>query len=775
MNKKIICIFLCMLLLTVASSVAIKVDIKNNNEEQKFLLVKINTSKNQVDLSKDIEIVGISPNEWIDVIVPEDRLNEFFNLDYEVLIWDLIAYDDSVRGQYHTLAEMETILQDIADDNPTITDLYSIGTTYEGRDIWCLEITDNPGVDEGEPGIFFMGLHHAREWPTVEICLNICEELTSGYSSIVNNNRIWIVPCVNPDGYYYCHDQGHDWRKNRQPYPGGIGVDINRNYAGSSDGDPWGAWGSVGAGSITHYPSEEVYCGPAPFSEAETQAIRDIFLQNDIQASISWHTHGQLVMWPWGYTPNHTPDNTYISQVGQQIASQITRQSGSGTYTPQQACGLYPTTGDTIDWAYGYAHYVQGRPTFAYTIEACDTFHPSASYLDQIVSENFDGALVLLQEAENIKDTVTPRVVPPVINEMETDDDGDYNVSWVEKNPDADPSKFQLDELIGPNIDIDDAESESTYWDIDGFSLSTTRSHSSSQSYKSGTGNEKVFSMTTVDPIAVTEGMNLEFWTWYDIEIDYDYAMVEVSLDGRNYDLLDGFTGSSSGWLEKQYPLTDYIGKSIFIRLRYITDQNTLEEGIYFDDISPVIEWNSITTLSDTITDKSYNITDKDNGVYYYRVRGYNSEHEWGDFSTLEDMEVEQFNNNPPDIPTIDGPTSGKPGTSYTYTFKTADPDGDQVYYYIEWGDEDIVEWDGPHDSNAIITFNHTWDEEGTYIIKAKAKDIYDKESGWETLTVKMPRSKIAISYLFPRIQHFFSVLQNFINKVYFEKRGDII
>ena len=130
-----------------------------------------------------------------------------------------------------------------------------------------------------------MGLHHAREWPTVEICLHIANNLTSLYgvnstiTSLVNNRRIWIVPCVNPDGYYYCHDQGHDWRKNRHYFPqyGTYGVDLNRNYNGSSDGNAWGAWGSIDSASVTHDPSDEVYCGPGPTSELEIQAISNFF------------------------------------------------------------------------------------------------------------------------------------------------------------------------------------------------------------------------------------------------------------------------------------------------------------------------------------------------------------------------------------------------------------------------------------------------------------------------------------------------------------------
>jgi len=211
MNKKIVgCIFVCTLLITIAFSATANVNSLSKRLDSKLVLVRIDVSQNPVTLPRDMEIMGSKIGEWIEIIIPENRLDELSNqgIEYEVIIYDLIEYDNSVRGQYHTLAQMETILQDIADDYPDITDLYSIGTTYEGRDIWCLEISDNPGVDEGEPGVFFMGLHHAREWPTVEICLYIADQLTSEYDSdptvtdLVDSCRIWLVTCVNPDGYY---------------------------------------------------------------------------------------------------------------------------------------------------------------------------------------------------------------------------------------------------------------------------------------------------------------------------------------------------------------------------------------------------------------------------------------------------------------------------------------------------------------------------------------------------------------------------------------------
>lgn len=769
MNKKILSVFLCIIMITIVfSAISVNSDTYNNT----LILIRVDKENYDYLRINNYEIVGSKIDKSFDVIIPRYKLKNFdiLKIDYEILILDVEKYDNFVRGSYHTLAQIESTLQSIATNYPSITSLYSIGTTYEGRNIWCLEITDNPGIDEGEPGVLYMGLHHAREWPTVEICLYIANQLTSQYGSnpditdVVNNRRLWLVTCVNPDGYYYCHDLGNDWRKNRHPYPGGIGVDLNRNYGGSSNGDPWGAWGSAFQGATTHYPSQEVYCGPMPFSENETQAIKDILINNEINALISWHTHGELVLWPWGYTPTHAPDYNYLSQIGQQIASLITRQSGSGTYTPQQACSLYPTTGDTIDFSYGFGQYVQGRPTFAYTIEACSSFHPSASYLDQICIENFDGALYLLQEADNIRDTVIPSVIPPVIDELPVDTDGDFTVSWQEKNPQANPQYFQLDELTGLNLHIDNVESSSDLWNLDGFTISTARSYSTSHSYKSRDSNNDVSTMTTVSPLPVAEAMKLSFWCWYNIENNYDYAFLEVSKNERYFDVLDKYTGSSNGWIYKEYDLDNYNNESIFIRFRYETDSYTLEEGFYIDDISPVPEFTIINTLSNTISENYYNITDKTNGEYYYRIKGYNNQQDWGDFSTLRKVIVSLMSNQPPNAPDISGNKNGKINVEYNYNFIAIDPDGNNIYYYVDWGDENNTGWLGPYLSGEEISLNHIWIEKGTYVIKAKAKDIFDEESNWTNYEITMPRNRLFFNKipvkLLTKLQEIFLILK---------------
>ena len=98
-------------------------------------------------------------------------------------------------------------------------------------------------------------------------------------------------------------------------------------------------------------------------------------------------------------------------------------------------------------------------------------------------------------------------------------------------------------------------------------------------------------------------------------------------------------------------------------------------------------------------------------------------------------------NPNTPTPPTIRGSIDGKVEKPYRYTVSSTDPNGDDVYYFIDWGDNTTSNWIGPYPSGEEITESHTWTVEGNYTIKAKAKDIYEWKSDWMTLTVTMPYS----------------------------------
>jgi len=125
--------------------------------------------------------------------------------------------------------------------------------------------------------------------------------------------------------------------------------------------------------------------------------------------------------------------------------------------------------------------------------------------------------------------------------------------------------------------------------------------------------------------------------------------------------------------------------------------------------------------------------------------------------------------NSPPETPEIDGPTSGKAGVEYNYTLSSTDPDGDDVFYCVDWGDDTGEVCTGPYASGEEVIVSHIWTEQDTYTIKVKAKDTYDAESDWATLEVSMPMNKPfnfnfnPLSWLFERFPNAFPVLRHLL------------
>jgi hypothetical protein len=118
--------------------------------------------------------------------------------------------------------------------------------------------------------------------------------------------------------------------------------------------------------------------------------------------------------------------------------------------------------------------------------------------------------------------------------------------------------------------------------------------------------------------------------------------------------------------------------------------------------------------------------------------------------------------NEPPEIPIIIGQSSGTPGTEYEYKFISTDLNGDEISYFIDWGDNTSTGWTRTLPSGEYYNSSHTWSEKGNYIIRAKAKDTSDDESDWATLEVTMPKNKTINIPLF---------LQQFLNRFPFFKK----
>jgi len=121
--------------------------------------------------------------------------------------------------------------------------------------------------------------------------------------------------------------------------------------------------------------------------------------------------------------------------------------------------------------------------------------------------------------------------------------------------------------------------------------------------------------------------------------------------------------------------------------------------------------------------------------LYQYYGGGGSTQYYFEAYNVLGDSSVKIWRNNPspspatPDKPT--GPTNGIWFVEYTFSTKTTEPDGDQIWYMWDWDDGNFSEWLGPYNSGQTMQASHIWTEVGTYEIRVKARDSYGSESGW--------------------------------------------
>jgi hypothetical protein len=217
-----------------------------------------------------------------------------------------------------------------------------------------------------------------------------------------------------------------------------------------------------------------------------------------------------------------------------------------------------------------------------------------------------------------------------------------------------------------------------------------------------------------------------------------DYFGDRVSLDGGTA-LIGAYCDDDSGTDSGSAYVFARTGTTWTQQAKLLPDDG--DEGDYFGV--------SVSLSNDMIFIGAYG--DDDNGAYCGSAYVF----------TKEDDE-----NHSPNTPTISGPVKGEVGFLTQYNFTATDPEADEIYYFIDWGDGTNSSI-GPYPSGYIIPQSYTWSKKGTYTIKTKAKDIYGNESDWGELTVTMPYSyylpfkqfcdKIILRYphAFPLLQHF--------------------
>jgi len=130
--------------------------------------------------------------------------------------------------------------------------------------------------------------------------------------------------------------------------------------------------------------------------------------------------------------------------------------------------------------------------------------------------------------------------------------------------------------------------------------------------------------------------------------------------------------------------------------------------------------------------------------------------------TTFAWIRFQEFNY-PPDKPDIDGPTSVKVGQSYDYSFNATDPDENNIWYHICWGDKEIIYIYGPYSSGEELKLSYTWLDKGTYPITCWARDIYDEVSDTATLEVEVPRNRMITNLWYLWFLERFPILQKLL------------
>ncbi len=302
---------------------------------------------------------------------------------------------------YHTYGELTEVLRNAAAEHGEIVSLSDVGSSYEGRSLHLVKISDNAGQDEDEPEVLFTCNQHAREHLTTEMCLRIVERFTDEYGSdptvteLVDTREIYVIPTVNPDGAEYDIENGRykGWRKNRQ----GTGTDLNRN---------WGhQWGCCGGSSGSPY--SETYRGPSAFSAPETQAVasfvesRVVGGTQQIKAHLDFHSYSELVLWPYGYTYDDAND-TMTPEEARRFQEVGERLAASNGYTPQQSSDLYITDGSINDWMWA-EHDILSLTFEMYPAGGggLDGFYPPDERIEPETQRNDEAVEILIAEAGN--------------------------------------------------------------------------------------------------------------------------------------------------------------------------------------------------------------------------------------------------------------------------------------------------------------------------------------------------------------------------------------
>lgn len=307
------------------------------------------------------------------------------------------AYPPADSG-YLDYAEMVAAVRAVEAAHPQIVDVFSIGTSHEGRELWAAKVSDNVATDEAEPEVVLDAGIHGREHMSTEMAVVLLQNLATGHGAnpriteMVNGREVFILFNLNPDGSEFDHASGvyRSWRKNRQPTAGTaeVGTDVNRNFAYR--------WGT---NPLNAPPSAETYRGPSAWSTPEARAFRDFVEsrmvggEQQIRTHVTFHQFGRVVLYPYGYTTAEVPADMEADDHAtlRAMATEMARLSGYAAAQSSAWAGV--NVGNQMDWMYA-AHRIM-----TFTVEMGDAFAMPDESIPAETGRNLEAAYFAIEQA----------------------------------------------------------------------------------------------------------------------------------------------------------------------------------------------------------------------------------------------------------------------------------------------------------------------------------------------------------------------------------------
>ncbi|HSB64943.1 MAG TPA: M14 family zinc carboxypeptidase, partial [Anaerolineales bacterium] len=275
---------------------------------------------------------------------------------------------DSPPG-WPTFAQYVARMQALQAAHPDIVSLVSIGQSVQDRELWCMEVSDYPGLDEFEPEFKYTANHHGDETTGIEMTVRFAEYLADNYgidqqiTDLVDKMEIWLCPIYNPDGYV----NGSRYNYN--------GVDLNRNYPDRFEGYP-------------------------PNPQPETLAFMNFETNHRFVMGANYHGGAQVLNYPWDAVadpdnPIYAPDDRLFYDFGIGYTSRNPDLWEHGLYEHGITRGFewYMIYGGMQDWDYYYngEHHV--------TIEISWDKNPEFNLMDTYWNNNREAMLWWMQRA----------------------------------------------------------------------------------------------------------------------------------------------------------------------------------------------------------------------------------------------------------------------------------------------------------------------------------------------------------------------------------------